>query len=137
MKLKRDIFVDTSAFIATRVRDDINHKQAYDFLQRIKEEKLRMHTTNFILDEVYTYFSRAHEVAIEMAELIMNNPIITLHRVGVEDEDNAFRTLKEYDDKDFSYTDAASFAVIERLGLTVVFAFDDHFAQHGKFVIVP
>jgi predicted nucleic acid-binding protein len=137
MKLKRDIFVDTSAFIAIRARDDANHKRAYDFLQRIKEEKLRLHTTNFILDEVYPYFSRANEVAIEMAELIMNNPIITLHRVGVEDEDNAFRTLKEYGDKDFSYTDAASFAVMERLGLTIVFAFDEHFAQYGKFVIVP
>lgn len=137
MKLKRAIFVDTSAFIATRARDDVNHKQAHDFLQRIKEEKLRLHTTNFILDEVYTYFSRAHEVAIEMAELIMNNPIITLHRVGVEDEDNAFRTLKEYGDKDFSYTDATSFAVMERLGLTIVFAFDEHFVQYGKFVTVP
>lgn len=137
MKLKRDVFVDTSAFIAIRVRDDVNHKRAYDFLQKIKEEKLRLHATNFILDEVYTYFSRTHEVAIEMGELIMSNPIITLHRVGVEDEDNAFRTLKEYGDKDFSYTDAASFAVMERLGLTIVFAFDEHFAQYGKFVIVP
>ena len=137
MKLKRDIFVDTSAFIAIRARDDANHKRAYDFLKRIKEEKLRLHTTNFILDEVYTYFSRAHDVAIEMAELVMNNPIITLHRVGVEDEDNAFRTLKEYGDKDFSYTDATSFAIMERLGLTIVFAFDEHFAQYGKFVIVP
>lgn len=137
MKLQRDIFVDTSAFIAIRVRDDVNHKRAYDFLQRIKEEKLRLHTTNFILDEVYTYFSRAHEVAIGMAELIMNNPLITLHRVGVEDEDNAFKTLKEYSDKDFSYTDAASFAVMERLELTIVFAFDEHFGQYGKFTVVP
>ncbi len=137
MKIERDIFVDTSAFIAIRVGDDVNHKKAYDFLNRIKEEKLRLHTTNFILDEVYTYFCRIHDIAIEMAELIMNNPIITVHRVGVEDEDNTFRTLKEYSDKDFSYTDASSFAVMERLGLTVVFAFDEHFAQFGKFTVVP
>jgi len=26
---------------------------------------------------------------------------------------------------------------MERLGLTIVFAFDEHFAQYGKFVIVP
>ena len=106
-------------------------------VQRIKEEKLRLHTTNFILDEVYTYFCRVHEIAIEMAELIMNNPIITLHRIGVDDEDNAFKTLKDFDNKDFSYTDATTFAVMERLGVITVSAFDEHFAQFGKFIVAP
>lgn len=131
------MFVDTSAFIAMRVKDDINYKKASNFLNTIREKKLRLYTTNFILDEVYTYFSRVHEIAIEMVELIINNPLITLHRVGVEDEENAFRILKDFSDKDFSYTDATSFAVMERLGIKTAFAFDEHFIQYGKFTVVP
>lgn len=137
MKMEKEIFIDTSAFVAIRVEDDINHKKAQQFLGAIKEKRLRLHTTNFILDEVYTYFCKSHAVAIEMAELIMDNPLILLHRVAVEDENRAIEVLKAFKDRDFSYTDATSFAVMERLGINTTFAFDDHFTQYGKFIVVP
>lgn len=137
MKIEKEIFIDTSALIAMRVEDDINHKKAQQFLGMIQEKRLRLHTTNFILDEVYTYFCKSHAIAIEMAELIMNNPLILLHRVAVEDENKAVEILKAFKDKDFSYTDATSFAIMERLGINTAFAFDDHFIQYGKFIVVP
>jgi uncharacterized protein len=133
----KDIFVDTSAFVAFRVADDDNHDEAKDFLKEIQTKRLRLHTTNFILDEVYTYFCRLHAVALEMAELIKNNPLIALHRVSAEDEEKAFEILKQYGDKGFSFTDATSFAVMERLGLTNAFAFDEHFSQYGRFAVFP
>ena len=135
--MKRDIFVDTSAFIALRVSDDACHKKAAAFLRTIKDQRLRLHTTNFILDEVYTYFCRTHSIAVEMAELIRNNPLITLHLVGAEEEERAWEILKSFSDKGFSYTDATSFVVMESLGIGAVFAFDEHFKQHGRFVLVP
>jgi len=135
--VKRDIFVDTGAFIAMRVQDDADHGKAVTFLKIIKEQKLRVHTTNFILNEVYTYFCRAHDIAVEMAELIGNNPLITLHRVDAGQEEQAWKILKSFADKDFSYTDATSFVVMESLGIETVFAFDDHFRQYGKFIVVP
>ena len=39
--------------------------------------------------------------------------------------------------KDFSYTDATSFALMERLGLNTVFAFDEPFEQYGNFFTKP
>ncbi|MEW5746584.1 MAG: PIN domain-containing protein [Nitrospirota bacterium] len=135
--MKRDIFVDTSAFIALRVSDDACHKRAAAFLKTIKEQRLRLHTTNFILDEVYTYFCRSHKVAMEMAELIRSNPLITLHRVDAEEEERAWEILKNFSDKEFSYTDATSFIVMESLTIDTAFAFDEHFKQYGKFVLVP
>jgi len=134
---ERDLFVDTSVFIALRVRDDENHQKAADYMRTVKEKKLRLHTTNFILDEVYAYFSKNHAIAIEMAELIMHNPIITLHRISVDDEDQAWKILKKFSDKEFSYTDATSFAIMSRIGIKTAFAFDDHFSQYGKFVVAP
>jgi predicted nucleic acid-binding protein len=35
------------------------------------------------------------------------------------------------DDKDFTLTDATSFAVMERLGITYAFTFDHPFTQYG------
>ena len=133
----KDVFVDTSAFIALRVKDDANYRKAQQFLGVIKEKKLSLHTTNFVLDEVYTYFCRSHDVAIQMAELIANNPLILFHRVAAEDENNAMEILKAFKDKEFSYTDATSFAVMERLGIATAFAFDDHFTQYGRLTVVP
>jgi len=137
MNNNRDIFIDTSAFIAIRAGDDINHEKAQKFLKIIKEKRLLLHTTNFIVDEVYTYFCRVHEIAVEMTELIIKNPLIILHRVGVDDENHAWKILKIFNDKDFSYTDATSFAVMRRLGIKTVFAFDEHFDQYGEFIVVP
>ena len=56
----RNVFIDTSAFIAMRVSDDVHYNAAQGFLKAVKDQRLRLHTTNFILDEVYTYFCRTH-----------------------------------------------------------------------------
>ncbi|MBF0506859.1 MAG: PIN domain-containing protein [Nitrospirae bacterium] len=132
----RDIFVDTGAFIAMRAKDDANYGKAQGFLNTIRDKRLKLHTTNFILDEVYTYFCKSHEVAVDMAELIMNNPLIILHRISAEDEKRAWEILKQYRDKTFSYTDACSFALMERLKIDTAFTFDEHFNMM-KFRSLP
>ncbi len=43
--------------------------------------------------------------------------------------------LYQYDDKDFSLTDATSFAVMERIRVPYAFTFDRHFAQYGFTVL--
>jgi predicted nucleic acid-binding protein len=137
VKDDKNLFIDTSAFVALRVRDDANHRRAQQFLTVIKDGRLRLHTTNFILDEVYTYFCGFHTIAMEMAELITDNPLIVFHRIGAEDENRALEILRAFKDKDFSYTDATSFAAMDRLELNVAFAFDEHFVQYKKFLVVP
>ena len=137
MTAEHSLFVDTSAFIALRVQDDLHYRRAQGFLHEIKQKRIRLHTTNFILDEVYTYFCKYHEIAVAMMELISENPLILLNRVTAEDEIKARAILRTFQDKDFSYTDATSFTVMERLGIHAVFAFDDHFIQYGKFLVLP
>lgn len=43
---------------------------------------------------------------------------------------------QSHDDKDFSFTDALSFAVMERLRIRTAFSLDRHFAQFG-WTLVP
>jgi predicted nucleic acid-binding protein len=59
-----------------------------------------------------------------------------LVRITEDDEERAWRIFRQYDDKGFSFTDCTSFALMERLDINTVFAFDDHFIQYGKFVIL-
>lgn len=133
-----EIFIDTSAFISLRDTKDINHKKAKDFRDELRKNKINLFTTNFIFDEVYTYFCKFHDVAVEMGELIRNSPgIIIYNRITADDENRAWELAKKYKDKTFSFTDCTSFVFCERVGLEDVFAFDEHFDQYGKFNVLP
>jgi predicted nucleic acid-binding protein len=54
-----------------------------------------------------------------------------LESVAHADEIRAREIIQTYQDRSFSYTDATSFAVMERLGIRRAFAFDKHFEQYG------
>lgn len=54
-----------------------------------------------------------------------------MERVTEEDEQRAKEIIFTYIDKSFSYSDATTFAVMERLGINEVLAFDQHFPQYG------
>lgn len=56
-------------------------------------------------------------------------------RVRASDEERARRIIFRYTDKDFSFADAVSFAVMERLQISHAFTFDRHFAQYGFTVL--
>jgi len=132
----KNVFVDTDAFIALRVYDDVNHKEAHRQLTFVREQRLVLHTSNFVLNEVYTYFYRHPKVALEMIEIILDNPLITMHRVNVEDEEQAVVLLKRFQDKSLSYTDATTIAMMERLNFTTIFSFDKHFEDCGNFELL-
>jgi uncharacterized protein len=51
------------------------------------------------------------------------------------DVQRAKAIIYQYDDKDFSLTDATSFAVMERIRVPAVFTFDRHFAQYGFTIL--
>lgn len=60
------------------------------------------------------------------------------HNVLFEDEADhqaAQAILSRYADKDFSYTDAVSFVLMERLGIPTAFTFDARFRQYGLDVM--
>ena len=61
----------------------------------------------------------------------------TLIRLDKRDERRAREIIFQYADKDFSFTDAASFAVMERLRIPWAFTFDRDFAQYGVSVLQP
>ena len=72
----------------------------------------------------------------DMAAAWLRNVPAVIVRVSEEDEGKARRIIFRYRDKAFSYCDATSFAVLERLRMRQVMAFDPHCTQDGKFDVV-
>ena len=131
MKRGKVVFVDTSALFAVANAKDKDHQKAKDFLIRLAEEKVVLLVTNFIIAETYTLMLRkiGRDEAIEYVEKLRNTAEI--ERVSEEDENRAWQIILLHQDKDFSYVDATSFAVMERLGIRYAFSFDEHFEQYS------
>jgi predicted nucleic acid-binding protein len=52
------------------------------------------------------------------------------------DEEKASTLLHAHENKAYSLCDAASFVVMERLGIREAIAFDRHFREYGCFIIL-
>lgn len=130
--LRRQVFVDTAAFVAMFDRRDGNHGRARLISERLAEQHSLLYTTNFVLAETHALLLKRLGIAIALNLLrALRTGSTTVIRVDEETEDRALDILTRYTDKGFSYTDATSFAVMERLGIGAAFTFDHHFGQYG------
>jgi uncharacterized protein len=130
------LFMDTSAYYALADARDANHGTAKQVRDGLIGERARLFTTNFVLAETHALvLSRlGREIALRVIDGIERSTT-TVVRASARDEARARSILRQYDDKDFSLTDAMSFAVMERLRITRAFSFDAHFAQYGLDVL--
>ena len=127
------VLVDTSAVYALLDRSDACHKAAKDSLEGCKNVRSEPLLTNFIVAECHALALARLGPALARNWLLSN--VWAVERVTHDDETHAREIIRKYLDKSFSYTDATSFAVMERLGLRTAFAFDPHFRQYGFQVI--
>ena len=123
------ILVDTSAVYALIDRDDRNHAPAKAKLKALKRQKLEPFLTNFLVAETHALLLSRLGIDVARQWLLAN--VWRIESVIPSDEQKARDIIRTYVDKDFSYTDASSFAVMERLGLETAFTFDRHFKQYG------
>lgn len=130
--------MDTSAFVALEYPYDQHHAGAKQFQARLKHDPIRLYTSNFVLAETYTWLRKrlGHAAAVRFGQWMRVSQIVETVRISPEVEDLAWDIFCRYDDKEFSYTDCTSFAVMQSMGLDTAFAFDQHFHQFG-FVCLP
>lgn len=126
------IFVDSSAFFAFTVRTDDHHEEAVAVLERITRQALQLVTTTYIVAEAHALFLRrvGRDAAATFLRIFDESSVLLL-RPGRDDEQEARAIIYRYTDKQFSLTDAISFAVMNRLRITTAFSFDDDFRQFG------
>jgi predicted nucleic acid-binding protein len=127
-----DLFVDTSGFFATINVADPYHNDATAAIRRAGNQRLRLCTTNFVVAETHALvLSReGRQVALQFIRSL-ERTATAVERVTTADESAAIAILEQYQDKDFSYTDAVSFVVMRRYGIDEVMTSDRHFTQFG------
>ena len=129
------VLVDTSAVYALVDRSDANHAAARAILGSLRKRRGEPLLTSFIVAEAHALLLSRLGAGIAREWLTRNRwPV---GRVNEDDEVRARSVIVQYTDKTFSYTDATSFAVMERRGLRTAFAFDPRFRQYGFALLEP
>jgi predicted nucleic acid-binding protein len=124
------IFVDTSYWIAAATQGDAHHDAARR-LSRSADALLV--TTNHVRGETWTFLNRRHGHAQAVAFLDRMSRALRLRIefVSRELEDEAWRWLRAHDEREYSFVDATSFALMRSLRIREAFAFDSDFTAAG------
>jgi hypothetical protein len=133
------VFVDTGGFFAVLVAEDAHHAHAACLFGLAKREIWRLVTTNAVVYETHALLvnrvRNGREVALAFIASI-DAGLALVERVRIEDDQSAVVILRGQEDKTYSFCDALSFAVMERLEIDRVIAFDRHFHDYGRFTIL-
>ncbi|MCP4680979.1 MAG: type II toxin-antitoxin system VapC family toxin [Desulfobacterales bacterium] len=127
------IFIDTSAFIAFFDKSDNNHLEATLLMNKIKKNRLRLLTSDYIFDETITMaLSRGgHELAVKVGEYLLSSKVIELIWLDESHIKKSWKFFRKQFDKNYSFTDCTSFVLMKGKGVIPYFAFDEHFKQAG------
>lgn len=122
-------FVDTGAVFALFNSLDQNHRAAKRKIALLHKTRSEPFLTNFIVAECHALL--LNRLGHERARSWLLRNAWRVEPVLPSDEDRALEIIATHEAKEYSYTDATSFAVMERLGIRRAFAFDRHFLQYG------
>src|SRR3977135_2317416 len=130
------IFVDTGAWFASVVPWDANHAAAVAWLSK---NQATLITTDYVLDETLTLLRIRKELARALAfgNQLFSQQLAELYFLQEADLHEAWRVFRDFEDKEWSFTDCTSKIAVETLGLKTAFAFDQHFHQFGTVHVVP
>ena len=125
------IFVDSSFWIASITDGDAWHSQAVGLLELHGGASLV--TSNLVRGETWTFLRRrhGHRIAVAFLERLERSPRLRIERVTNKQEDEALRWLRRRDEREYSFVDATSFALMRALRIREALAFDGDFAAAG------
>ncbi len=135
---RRYAFADSSGFYAVTDRDDNNHRTALAITRELQRQRWTLFTSTYVLAEQHAlHLSRlGRDIAFRPPTLIDRSDSRII-RVTAVDEARAREILARYEDKEWSFTDATSFSVMERFRIQYAFSFDSDFTQYGFIGLTP
>lgn len=127
-------FVDTSYWVALQVSRDGNHAAA-----RALWGGGSLLTTTLILGETWTYLNRraGHQFAVGFLDRAQRSPSLSIVHVDEKTERDAWSWLRRHDEREYSFVDATSFAVMRRMKIREALAFDGDFSAAGFTEVRP
>ena len=125
------IFVDTSFWVALQMRRDLHHREAVALLTT--HAAAPMATTNQVRGETWTFLRRrdGHRAAVRFLDALEQSPRFEVVSVEDEVEHDALGWLRRRDEREYSFVDATSFAVMRSRRIREALAFDGDFSAAG------
>ena len=131
------IFIDTSFWAALMIPRDSRHAQSVELLRRYGD--LPATTTNHVRGESWTLLTRrvGHWLGLAYVDRLERTARLTLTFVDQALEAEALSWLRRHDERDYSFVDATSFALMRSLGIREALAFDGDFTAAGFVELRP
>lgn len=123
-------FADTSFWFGLQERRDSRYEQAKRLVSRGIGRVL---TTNHVVGETWTLLRRrsGHRAAVGFLDRIRELPDLEIVHVDQSTERDAWRWLRSRSEREYSFVDATSFAVMRRRRIREALAFDGDFNAAG------
>lgn len=128
-----DVFVDSAGFFALWDAGDRHHAAAVALQAELARKRRRFLTTEYVVDETITLLLMRHSraAAADFLDTIECSGALRLEWIGPDRFHAAAKLFRKHDDKEWSFTDCVSFAIMHELRLRDAFTTDRHFAQAG------
>jgi uncharacterized protein len=125
-------FVDAGGWIAVLDEGDAHHEAGSAYLGVLMDLRIRLVTTDFVLDEVVTRlrYDVGHAKAAEFLALVrasVDRGILEVVYLTPDLWAKAEAIFLRYRDPRLSFTDCTSFALLAERPVDEVFGFDGHF----------
>lgn len=133
------VFVDTAGWVACADRADPDHDSCCETRDAMLEAGHTLLTTDFIADETLTLvrFRLGLRAADAWWRQIDQSTRVRWERIENDRFERARHVFFQYRDKDLSFTDCTSIALMRELKLTHVITTDRHFHQMGFQMLPP
>lgn len=129
-------FADTSFWLGLQERRDRRHQEARALVGRGIG---RVVTTNHVVGETWTLLRRraGHAAAVGFLDRLQALPNLEVIQVDEATEAEAWRWLRSRPEREYSFVDATSFAVMRRRRIREALAFDGDFNAAGFVEMRP
>ena len=131
------IFVDSSFWIGFGMAPDNHLAAALAVFDAYDTSPLV--TSNLVRGETWTFLRRrsGHDAAIDFLDRLEGAARVEVVRISRELEDEALSWLRRHDEREYSFVDATSFALMRSLRIREAFAFDGDFTAAGFVELRP
>jgi len=128
-----DVFMDSAGFLALWDAGDQYHALAVQLQADLTRKNRRFLTTEYVVDETITLLlmRHSHAAAVDFLDTIERSESLRLEWIGPERFHNSGTLFRKHADKEWSFTDCVSFAIMRELLIRDAFTTDHHFKQAG------
>lgn len=128
-----DVLLDSAGFLALWDAADEHHERAVRLQGELARKQRRFVTTEYVVDETVTLLlvRHSHAAAVDFLGVVETSETLRLEWIGPDRFHAAAGLFRRHNDKEWSFTDCVSFAVMHELRIREAFTSDHHFRQAG------